>query len=168
MATKTLVCENLECRYHNNDNTCDKCGKVIIGYDGCESSEINLIYYIGLVFKKMNNANFILDYLLTDDIRFGIYSICQIYGLKLFSERGVIGFAKEDSDSLTIDQIVNEPCNENEFNRLNDIVLKGKVRDFIEASRSNSSEEGNEPEVEEEYGWLSPSGEFFYLWSGRA
>lgn len=83
----------------------------------------------------MRNTNFIPDHLLTDDIRFGIYSICQIYGLKLFSGRGAIGFAKEGDDSLTIDQIVNEPCNENEFNRLNDIVLKGKVRDFIEASR---------------------------------
>lgn len=165
MVTKTLVCENLECRYHNNDNTCGKRGKVTIGYDGCKSSEINLIYYIGLVFKKMHNANFIPNYLLTDDLRFGIYSICQIYNLKFFANRGIIGFAKEGGDSLTVDQIVNEPCNEEEINRLNDIVLKGKVRDFIEASRSNSSEEENEPEVEEEYGWVSPSGEFFvYGW----
>lgn len=164
MATKTLVCENLECRYHNNDNTCGNRVKVIIGYDGCKSSEINLLYYIGKVFKKMNNANFISDCFLTDDLRFGIYSICQIYNLKFFSSRGMIGFSKGE-EPLSIDQIVNEPCNEEEFNRLNDIVLKGGVRDFIEASRGGSPEEENELEIEEEYGWLSPSGEFFvYGW----
>lgn len=161
MATKTLICENLECRYHNNDNTCSKRGKVIIGYDGCKCSENNLIYYIGLVFKEMNNSNFIPVCFLTDDLRFGIYSICHIYGLKLFCGRGIICFTKEEGRTLSADEIVNEPCNEAQFNFLNDIVLKDKVKNFIESKQSRLTEEKEDKDIVEDYGWLSPAGEFF-------
>ena len=170
MATKTVSCKNLCCRYHNSDDTCSKKGKITIDYNGCQSSKINLFYYIKAVFEKMNNSNFIVNYCLRDDLCFGIYAICQIYGLKFFSTRGMLGFLKKDEDKvLNIQEIVNEPFDNDEFVRLNGIVLEGKAEEFINSQRKSNKEDNEEDEIENEvensYGWLSPTGKFFaYDW----
>lgn len=166
MATKTLVCENITCKYHSNDNSCNKRGKIFLDYNGCKNFEANIFYYIKLVFEKMNGSNFIVDYALTNNLRFGIYAICQIYGLRFFALRGYIGFTKTDNTTpLSSIEITQEPFNEEEFNRLNEIVLQNKVDDFIKDAQSSKTSNQKTEEVEDKFGWLSPTGDFYsYGW----
>lgn len=166
MATKTLVCTNVTCRFNNRNNTCTKRGKITLGYNGCTNFEPNLFYYIKLVFEKMNGYNFIVDYALTNNLRFGIYAICQIYSLRLFTSRGFIAFAKTGrATPLSSIEITQEPFNEEEFNRLNEIVLQNKVDDFIKGAQSSKTSKQEIEEVEDKFGWLSPTGDFYsYGW----
>lgn len=163
MNNKNLVCNNITCRYQKTNHTCGKTGEVIIGIEGCKSYKNNLYHYISLVIKEMNN-NFIIDYIIDDNIRFGIYAICQIFDLKLCTGRGIIGFGADNFNMLTVDEILSRPLNERNFNFLNDIVINNKVQDFINAQKNYVPTEA-ESIIEERYGWLSPQGDFLeYDW----
>lgn len=158
MARK-FYCENKGCKFHRAKDTCAS-EKIRIGTYGCYSFEKGFIYYFQEVWKALEHSNMIPYENLTEDLKIGIYYVCEIWNLGfLMREHGYwrwISLCKEDEKvGLTYKEIIELDFNEKRMMELYSDFEKG----ILPGSALNK--ETSKPKKESQpFGWLSPTGDF--------
>ena len=157
-------CKHTFCRYHNYEGHCNLNPKEItITSDGCENYKPGLHYYMNLVWNKLNNSNFISDYMIGDDLRIGIFLVAEIFSLNLTTMRGVIGFSTDGDKFLRYEEIIKCPINNEKLLKYYNMFYSGEADEFFGEKlkkRKERVEESKKSKTEEKYGWLSPTGKF--------
>ena len=153
-------CADTCCR-HNDIKTGGCKSAVKIGPDGrCESFEKGFIYYIDLVWKALDGANFIDATQMTQDLRIGLYYVMTIFDLG-FAEQD-FGTCRmyllkdgEDGPALNASEIADREIDLGKLAQLMNDFENGILPDQIK-------EQDQEPREKEElgFGWLSPEGDY--------
>lgn len=158
-----IKCKNKYCKNHC---TGDKCflKKAYIGTDACcENYEKGFLHYFYYLLHK-NRTNFITDIDLNEDMRYCIYYLmkCMPVVYSYDGNRGIIVFRDKDDSSkiLSVDDIYDiigtDRFNNDEFtNCINDFMENG-----LPKPESDESDDEKKEPITQEYGWLSPTGEF--------
>ena len=102
-----IKCQNINCKYHGENNKCNL-KKAVIGLDSrCQNFEKGFMYYF-YYFTNMK-SNFITTFNLEDDMRYSIYYLMKCLPI-VFTEdynRGMIVLRdKETKELLTVDDIL--------------------------------------------------------------
>lgn len=165
-------CQRVGCRFcrHANDCTCPD-NEVTIDVNGkCSGYKNGVWHYICEVKSIMGKNNMIPSLELTTQAKIGIYFITMLYDISYaYMEHGNwgwISFYKKDNkqDALTLERIFNEcDFNVDNFNLFayyiensaNDSEIIEKITGKVQA------EEVNNEEYEYDYGFISPTDEFF-------
>lgn len=123
-------------------------------------------YYLNLPISKLGKSNIIPIMDLDDDTKLGLYYLMKIYELGFkqcsYGTWEWISLCKDkDSESLTAEQILSLPINEEELeyhrsNHNKHIYPEGY------SSQNNNTEDNKfaDFEYKGQFGWLSPTGEF--------
>lgn len=165
-----VKCINGECKFNNHDGKCIK-KSIKLGYDGCESFEKNMIYYIHLVWDELENTNMIFPFKITPDLRIGLFYVMELYGLKLknntWGNDSFITLHKEDvknGNPLSYEDIISIDINMEKYEYHNEKIMNGELPPYKEKDiNCNDTKEIEtiKPKVETQpFGWLSPTGEF--------
>lgn len=170
-----VKCLNTLCKFNNYDGKCEK-KNITIGFKGCNSFEKNMIYYINLVWEKLENTNMIFPFELDTDLQIGLYYVMELFGLKFkYNTWGNDSFITlhrddiKDGTALKYSDIIGIEMNNEKWNHHYNKFKEGLLPQYDEDNKNkNNKKELNsketkliEPKVESQpYGWLSPTGEF--------
>ena len=170
-----VKCLNTLCKFNNYDGKCEK-KNITIGFKGCNSFEKNMIYYINLVWEKLENTNMIFPFELDTDLQIGLYYVMELFGLKFkYNTWGNDSFITlhrddiKDGTALKYSDIIGIEMNNEKWNHHYNKFKEGLLPQYDEDNKNknnkkelNSKEtESTEPKVKSQpYGWLSPTGEF--------
>lgn len=165
-----VKCINKECKFNNHDGKCIK-KSIKLGYNGCESFEKNMIYYIHLVWEELEHTNMIFPFKLTPDLRIGLFYVMELYGLKFsnntWGNDSFLTLHRDDvknGDALSYKDIVDIDIDMDKLKYHNEKFMNGELPPYKAESidKNNTKEvETIKSKIEEQpFGWLSPTGEF--------
>lgn len=157
MARK-IICKNSSCKHWCQDNYCDTVVKIDVG-GKCSSFEKGIIYYFHLVWKALENKNFIdaMEIVVNPDMRIGLYYVMDCYDLG-FSEmewgtcRIIALKDGETGPALTYKEIITRDLDMDK--------LRKHMEDFNNGILPGRHEESGKVTKRKEFGWLSPTGVF--------
>ena len=162
-----VKCTNGECKFNNYNGKCTK-NTIKLDYNGCESFEKNIIYYIHLVWDKLDSSNMILPLDMTHDLMIGIYYVTELYGLEfhgviwgndsffVFSKNGV-----KNGSPLSYNDIISIDMNLEKLRYHVEKFNQGILPPYEEDKKKPKETEIIKPKVDSQpFGWLSPTGEF--------
>lgn len=127
------------------------------------------MYYLTLPLHKMKNSNMITMMDIDDDVRLGLYYLMSIYGLSFhhctYGSWEWISLSKdgEEKKYLNKDDILELNPDMEVYNKLKDEFERGILPEGYTESREKVEESNpqiKDFEYKEEFGWLSPTGEF--------
>lgn len=154
---RRLICKTKHCKYHGNNDVCTK-STVEISGSACMSFEKGFVYYIHLVYDELGGSNFIIPNNITEDLKIGLYYVMEIfdlvYGIREYGTWRMYGLhKKEETNFLTVDEILKLPINHEKFDHLYEEFQKGNL--------PNGETKEEPPKVTSQpFGWLSPTGDF--------
>lgn len=157
-----MRCKNSYCKYNINKEECSLIDKVIIGNDGiCTKYEKGLQYYLTLLPRTMT-SNFLLYPDLTYELRCSIYYLMKCIPLSFAADelRGILYFKnkKTGKKMITKDDIWDMIDNDMDMEKLYDCIIEVENKGLP----TKDDEDEEEKEIEyKEYGWLSPTGEYY-------
>lgn len=155
-----FICNNVGCK-HRVRRKCTQTTVTIEDNGKCESFEKGFAYYVRLVWRALENKNFIDALELTPDLRIGLVYVMKLYNLG-FAEaewgtcRMIMLKDGETGPALNYEDIIKREINTEELNRL--------FEDFQNGIMPGQNTQQAEPEHGEkfdlDFGWLSPNGVF--------
>ena len=154
---RKLICEDTTCKYHGENNVCQK-KTVEINFARCLSFEKGFYHYILLALQKLKNTNMILPLDLNEDMKIGLFYIMEIYDLKLSRfERGdwlwFMLIEEGSNKGLKAEDITVRPINTEK--------LVKHMTDCANGILPNQVQEEEKPKkTSQPFGWLSPTGDF--------
>lgn len=161
-------CENVQCRFHTDSGkTCCQCNETIIIDDkGCKNFEKGYIYYINLVWNLLRADKYIPLKLLDEDSCIGIYLVMVLFNLNLEE-------INKDNDTYYIltdeyhypqdySSITSKQINFNKLNKILDFEKTAQISNMPQVKKYSYKNLRELLTIDkEQYGWLSPTGEFF-------
>ena len=166
-----IKCTNSFCRYNYlSGNRCYLDEEIGISKDGCDHYKNGIHYYVNLVWNKLKKSNFIADFCIERDLQIGLFIVMKLYNLSFRNARGTITlYDKNDNGPLNYEDIISLDMDHEELYFFIDLFLNNKDEEYFDnlMGKKNKNEESENEEIDdddedenEEYGWLSPSGEF--------